>query len=384
YQAIVLLLLWLAGFYMRLPILAAPPLVPAIHADFDLIQSVIGALTTLPVLMMGLGALPASLLIGRIGARKTLVWALLTVGVFSALRGAAPNIVLLLACTAVMGLGIAAMQPALPALVPRWCPHFVALGMAIYVNGMFVSEVAGAGLTLPVVLPLAGGEWRLALVLWSLPAMLVAFALLYPRLHGAARPRAATGSIPDPRDGQLWLFGLILGATSGTFFGVNAYMASMLQEKAAGDWLNLALLLLNLSQLLTSFLMLAAARHIFALPRLLFITISVVAVSLIGFIVLPGALAITAVVLIGFCCALQMNTLVMLPPLLRNPVEAGKLAAGMFALGYGLAFLVPLGAGTIADLSGSAHAALWLFVAFNVVCMPLAWHTHVAQPRQQQ
>lgn len=375
YSLAVLALLWLAGFYMRLPILVAPPLAPEINADFGLTQSALGALTTLPVLMLGLGALPASLLIGRIGARKTVVLALLLTAIASGLRGAAPNTVLLLLSTGIMGLGIAAMQPSLPALVPRWCPGFVALASATYLNGMMISEVVGAGLTLPLVLPLAGGSWRLAFVLWSLPAFVIALALLYPKVRDNTAPATAKRSLPAINDGQVWRFGLMLGAVSATFFGTNAYMASVLADKGMGAWLNVALVVLNLSQVASSALLLIMPNRVLAVPRLLFASVSLITFGLIGFLLLPGAASVMATMAIGFGCALQLISLTMLPPLLRSPDEAGKLAAGMFAIGYVLAFLVPLGTGAIADLFGSTRTALWLFVAFNLACLPIAWTT---------
>lgn len=378
YKITVLGLLWLTGFYMRAPILATAPLNPKINADFSLTQSVLGALTTLPVLMLGLGALPASLLIGRLGARNTAVLALLVTAIASALRGAAPNTALLLACTGLMGLGIAAMQPSLPALVPRWCPGFIALGSAIYLNGMLVSEFATAGLTLPFVLPLAGGSWRLVFVLWSVPAILVALGLFFPRLHDQAEPKVPARSLPSIRDGHVWRFGLILGTTAATYFGVNAYMASLLSEKGLGDRLGIALMILNLSQVASSGLMLTIPKRVLSLPRLLFGTASLITIALIGFVVLQGPFSIYATALIGFGTAMQMTILVMLPPLIRTPNEAGKLAAGMFTIGYMLGFVIPLGTGAIADFSGSIRDALWLFVAFNLICLPLAWKTPTA------
>lgn len=370
-------LLWLTGFYMRAPILAAAPLIPEINADFDLTQSALGALTTLPVLMLGLGALPASLLIGRIGTRNTVVVALLVTAVASALRGAAPNTALLLLCTGIMGLGIAAMQPSMPALVPRWRPGSIALGSAVYLNGMLVSEVATAGLTLPLVLPLAGGSWRLVLVVWSVPAILVALSLLFPRLHQTAEPKAPARSLPAISDGHVWRFGLILGATATTYFGVNAYMASVLSEKGLSGWLGIALLILNLSQLASSAPMITMPHRVLSLPRLLFATMGLVTLALVGFLFLHGPASIYATALIGFATAMQMTVLVMLPPLLRSPAEAGKLAAGMFAIGYALGFVIPLASGAIADVFGSIQGALWLFVAFNLFCLPLAWKTPI-------
>ena len=377
YKASVLIMLWLAGFYMRLPILVAAPLGPRINTDFGLTQSALGALTTLPVLMLGLGALPASLLIGRIGARNTTVIALLVTAVASGLRGVAPNTAVLLLYTGLMGLGIAAMQPALAALVPRWCPRYVALGSAVYLNGMMLSEFAGAGLTLPLVLPLAADSWRGAFMLWSIPAVFIALALFYPRQHGGARPAVETRALPAVRDRQMWSFGLLLGTISATFFGANAYMASVLDDKAMADWLGLALIVLNLSQVAASVLLMTMPNRILALPRLPFLAVALVLLGLIVFLLLPGSPAIVATAIIGFGCALQMISLTMLPPLLRRPDEAGKLAAGMFAIGYCLAFLIPLGAGGIADGLGSTRVALWLFVVCNLACLPLAWRTRV-------
>ncbi len=374
---VVLALLWLAGFYMRVPILAAAPLGPVINDELGLSQASLGALTTLPVLMLGLGALPASMLIGKIGARNTLVAAVTLAAIGSGLRGLSPDLFMLLAATAVMGLGIAAMQPALPALVPRWCPGFIALGSTVYMNGMLMGEFAGAGLTLPLIMPLVGGDWRAAFLLWSVPALLVALALFYPRLHGQ-RARALTQRwLPAWHDRQVWVFGLLLGTTAATFFGVNAYMGSVLAEKGMSEYLVPALFVFNLAQVLSSALMLAAARRMLRMPRLLFVTVALTTIGLIGFMLLGNVISLVAAVVLSFASALQLIALVTLPPLLRGADDAGKLAAGMFAVGYVLAFLIPLGAGAIADTLGSTQAALWLIVVFNLVCLPLAWKTRV-------
>ncbi|HKJ96066.1 MAG TPA: MFS transporter, partial [Gammaproteobacteria bacterium] len=179
----ILLLLWLTGLYLRLPVLIAPPLAPFIADDLGLTQTGIGALTTIPVLMLAAGALPGSLAISRLGARRTVVLALTVVALASAARGLAPPALILFAATAVMGLGIAAMQPALPALVPQWSPTRIALGSAVYMNGMLMGEFIGGGLTLPVIMPATGGDWRIALVAWSTPGLILAAALLVPRSH---------------------------------------------------------------------------------------------------------------------------------------------------------------------------------------------------------
>lgn len=377
YKACVFALLWLAGFYMRVPILSAAPLGHVISADLSLSQSAMGTLTTLPALMLGLGALPAAFLMARVGTRNMLFIALLIAGIASALRSLSPGFNLLLLYTGIMGLGIAAMQPALPALVPRWCPGAIARGSAVYLNGLMMGEFAGGGLTLPLIMPLVGGEWRHAFLLWSLPAIVVAFALFLPRQSGLDRPNIKTRSLPSPRDRQMWVFGILLGTMSAAFFCINAYALALLEEKHMRDWLDILLLVFNFSQVIASGVMLATPRRILTFPRVLFINAVLIALGLICFMLLPGVWAIAAIIVVSYICGIQMIVLVTLPPMLRSPDAAGTLAAGMFAIAYALAFLLPLGIGALADAFGSTLGALWLLIAFSCGCLPLAWRTRI-------
>ena len=374
-RAAILLLLWVAGVYMRAPILIAAPLGERIQNALSFDQTALGALTTLPVFMLGLGALPAAWLIGRYGARNTLVAALLLTGVASALRGFAPDITVLLGLTPAMGLGIAAMQPALPALVGRWCPSFVALGAAIYINGMMLGEFVGAGLTLPLLLPAVDGDWRAALLWFSLPAIVFCPLLLVPRLYGPrAKPRSR--GLPAFNDSTLWRFGLLLGATAATFFGMNAYMGALLERKGIGDELASMLFVFNLTQLVTSLVMVIAVRRVLRLPRLLAITCVAHVAALAVFLASNHlALLYPAAVLLSLTAALQLIVLTALPPLLRDAEAAGQLAAGMLAVGYVLGFAAPIAAGTAADIWRSPYAVVIVFLAFNTAVLPLAWTT---------
>jgi len=141
-----------------------------IHQSLALSQAEIGALASLPVLLFSFAAVPGSILIARFGAFRVLVGGILLTGLGSALRGAAPDAAMLFAATFVMGIGIAIMQPSLPPVVREWVPRKIALGTAVYSNGLLMGEALAASLTIPVVLPLAGGDWRLALVRGPCPS----------------------------------------------------------------------------------------------------------------------------------------------------------------------------------------------------------------------
>jgi MFS transporter, CP family, cyanate transporter len=177
-------LLWLAGNGLRLTILAVPPLIPSIHDEFHMSETEVGILAGLPVALFACAAVPGSMLIARFGALTTLLIGLLATALGSALRGAAPDVWLLYGATIVTGFGVAVMQPSLPPLVRAWLPDRISFGTAVYTNGLLIGEILPVSLMLPVVLPLVGGSWRLAFLVWGIPL---------PRHRGgdlAARPAA--------------------------------------------------------------------------------------------------------------------------------------------------------------------------------------------------
>src|SRR5690242_18704612 len=111
-----LALLWLAGNDLRLTLLAVPPVLPLIHTDLQLDEKGVAALSGLPVLLLGLAAVPGALLIARVGARNALLTGLTLIGVSSGLRGVGPSIPMLFAMTLLMGAGVSISQPTMPSL----------------------------------------------------------------------------------------------------------------------------------------------------------------------------------------------------------------------------------------------------------------------------
>src|SRR5690348_3344443 len=144
-----LAVLWICGLCLRLTVLAIPPVIPMLHASLDLTQAEIGALTSLPVLLLSFAALPGAFLIARFGAARVLVGGILLAGAAGALRGASFDAATLFATTFAMGVGIAVMQPAFPSIVRDWIPRNVGLATAVYSNGLLVGEAISASLTIP-------------------------------------------------------------------------------------------------------------------------------------------------------------------------------------------------------------------------------------------
>lgn len=366
-------LLWLAGVYLRIPVLVAPPLAPFISDELGLTQALTGALTTLPILMLAIGAMPGSLAISRIGPRNTLAMAMVIMVIGSAGRGLVPDTTTLMVASAVMGLGVAMMQPALPALLPRWlAPHHLAIGSAIYMNGMLMGEFIGAGITLPVLMPLLDNSWRATLLAWSLPALLVAAALFLPK-RDLARPVRRSAWLPDWKNPLTLRIGLLLGLSGSMFFGLNAYMGNLLAQQGHFEKLADALFWYNFAQVVASLLMLKMARFWVGKRSMIILMAVLSIVGTSGTIVLEGWPAIFSATLMSFVAGILLILLVALPPLLVRSEETGRLSAGTFLVGYTLAFSVPMIGGLIADWSGDIRHAIMVMVGYSLLVLPIAF-----------
>lgn len=367
------LLLWLAGVYLRIPILVAPALAPYIADDLGLTQALTGALTTLPILMLAIGAMPGALSISRFGPRNTLALAMVIMVIGSAGRGIVPDTTSLMVASAVTGLGVAMMQPALPALLSRWLqPHHLAIGSAIYMNGMLMGEFIGAGITLPVIMPLLDNSWRMTLIAWSLPALIVA-ALLFLPIPERVRPQRRPAWLPDWSNPLTLKLGLLLGLSGSIFFGLNAYMANLLEQRGELDKLPQALFWYNLAQVFASIIMLKMAKPWIGRKSIIIVLAIASLLGTLGAALLDGWFAIASATFMSFCAGVLLILLVALPPLLVHPDATGQLSAGNFLVGYTMAFSVPMLGGLIADSTGDVRHAMFTMVAYGILVLPIAW-----------
>jgi CP family cyanate transporter-like MFS transporter len=356
-------------------VLAIPPVIPLMHETFHMSQATVGALASLPVLLFSFAALPGSLLVARFGAAHVLTAGILLAGVAAALRGAAPDTGALLAVTFAMGVGIAIMQPALPAIVRDWVPRHVALGTAVYSNALLVGEAISASLTIPVVLPLVGGSWRLSLVAWSVPVLAIgALSAWASRRERVAPPSADTPRRwwPDWHDPLTWKLGLVAGFASSLYFAINAFLPDYLRWRGRADLLGPALSALNWVQIPASILLLVYAERL-TLRRWPFLALGLLAIaSIAGLLGMPDGWIVFWSGILGFCNAFMLILTLALPPLLSKPQDVHRLSAAMLAIGYACAFVMPIVGGLIWDWTGSPPAAFLPLFVFALVTVALA------------
>jgi CP family cyanate transporter-like MFS transporter len=350
-------LLWLAGAALRMTVLAVPPLLPLIHRDLDLSETDIGILAGLPSLLFAAAAVPSSLVIARFGAKAALITGLLVTALASAARGAAIDVGTLFAATVGMGLGIAVMQPALPPIVRAWLPDRIGFATAVYTNGLLVGEILAVSLTLPLVLPLAGGNWRAAIAFWGLPIVLIALlvALLGPRPRAAGTAQARRRRWwPDWRDARIWQLGFLFGSVNSIYFSTNAFLPEYLANAGAPELIGSSLSALNIGQLPASLMMLSLTGRLMGRPWAFALAGLLALASVLGILFTTEEWVVFWAGMLGFADAVAFVLILALPPLLSAPDDAHRTAAGMFTISYSCAVTIPIIGGLAWDASGIA------------------------------
>jgi CP family cyanate transporter-like MFS transporter len=346
-------------------------LIPLIRDELQMTEAQVGFLVALPVLMFATAAVPGSLLVARLGTSVTLLAGVLLTAVAGAARGSAGDIWQLAAITMLMGAGIAVIQPTLPAIVREWMPSRLGLGTATYANGMLTAVMLAPALTIPVVLPLVGGSWRLDLALWSVPVLATAifFALLAPRRPpGGASAAIAARWWPDWKNPLTWLLGLTFGSNNSAYYGANAFLPDFLAGQGRSDLIGPALAALNAAQFAASLVLLATADRLLrrALPYLVFGPLTLAAFA--GMVLTSGYWIVVSAAVMGFASAITFAVIIALPSVVSPPGDAHRTAAGMFTISYSCAVAIPTLSGALWDHTGLPWMA---FVPLGLCAMTL-------------
>ena len=348
-------LLFLAGAALRMTILAMPPVIPLVHRDLQLSETEVGLIVGLPLALFAIAAVPGSLLISRVGARRAVIAGMLIAAIASAARGAAVDVWTLYAAVVATGFGVAIMQPGIPTLVREWLPHRIALGTVAYTAGMLIGSMCAAALTIPLVLPLVGGSWRLDLLFWAALSLLFVpvFAVFSPASEADSGAARGGRWWPDWKSPLVWLLGLTFGSVNAPFFATNAFLGDYLASAGRAGELASALAWLNGAQVVAPFLLLVLSERLQrrAWPFLLFGPLLLVA--FLGLVVAPSTLVIAGSAgLVGLTTAVCLTAILALPPVLAAPADLPRTAAGMFTISYATAIVVPTLSGALWDASG--------------------------------
>ncbi|MCE8038315.1 MFS transporter [Halomonas sp. MCCC 1A11062] len=233
--ALFLFLMVLVGLNLRPALSSLAPLLVRVQADTGLTPLAIGALTTLPVLCLGIFAPLAPWLAKRAGPENTLALALGILIAGLLLRGL-PTLPLLFLGTLLAGAAIGIAGTLLPALVKRELPGGADLMTGVYTMALCLGGALGAGLSIPLA-DLLGG-WRFSLMSWGLLALLalVAWLTLMPRAPHSQVATATGGSMRELLGQPLaWQVMILMGSQSSLAYIVFGWLPTLLQARGYSE-----------------------------------------------------------------------------------------------------------------------------------------------------
>ncbi|SDG00312.1 CynX/NimT family MFS transporter [Klenkia brasiliensis] len=372
---LVLVAVVVVALNQRPALVGVAPLLGDLRADTGLSSALAGLLTALPVLCFGAFAPVAPQLARRVGLGTAVAASLVLLAAGTALR-LLPPVTALYAGTVVAGGAIAVANVLVPAYVKR---EFAEPGlvMGVYSAALNVGAALAAGLTVPLGLALGWG-WRGALASWGLLAVL-ALAVWLPVAgtgradRAGASPGTAWGLL---RHGLAWRVTLFLGMQSTQFYGLSAWLPTLLVD--AGLPVAEAGLLLAVTTVtgaVGAFLGPTLAGRLQLRGRgqrpLVGVVLACYVVGLTGLLVSPEAGTVVWVSLFGVAqgggFALGL-TLVVLRS--ATPLTAARMGGVAQCLGYLVASLGPVVLGALHDLTGGWSWSVGLLLALLV---PMAW-----------
>ncbi|KUY93241.1 MFS transporter [Burkholderia territorii] len=378
----------LVGLNLRPALAAIGPLLDMIQRATGIGDGAASLLTTIPILLMGLGALNARRLQRMTGIAGGVWLGVALIGFACASRIGARHAWLLLASACCAGVGIAMVQALLPGFVKA---HFATrIGGAM---GVYSTAIMGGAVLASVVAPFAAARWGwlVALAGWALPAALAALA--WPLASRGGDPltsgltSGSTVQARPSRSPRAWRLAMFFGIATGAYTLVLAwlppyYMRLGWSPTAAGGLLGGV----TLAEVVAG---LAVSATIDRLPDRRPALHAAIASLLAGLLVMlaaPQALALPAALLLGAGIgALFPLSLIVTVDHAATPAEAASLTGFVQGIGYLIAGLFPFAAGIVcqrlADLSPAWVAMACLCVVLFVLAAGFAprFARHVAR-----
>ncbi len=336
---------------LRAAISSVPEVIVEIRAELGWNDIALGALTTIPVLCMGIFALAVPAVSNRFGRGRTVAIALgiLVFALLMRLLGAVPGVLYVSAFLA--GVGIALAAGLVPGIVREQVPGAVGRATGIWSAVLMLGAGIGGALTVPIAI--WAHSWTIALAFWAIPALIALIGWIVIERPTGGHEQAPSSTVRLSalpwRNKTAWALTMFLALNSVIFYSTVAWLAASYDERgwdqAAGGGL---FGLFTVAMVVAAFVLPPLAdrtrfrRSIYALVVL----ISSAALLLIG--LAPGFLTAGVLIVggIGLGGTFALG-LVLLSEYCADAAGAARLTAMAFFVSYALAALGPLLTGVI-------------------------------------
>lgn len=357
------------------PVMASlGPILDLIKQDISMSAAAAGLLTTLPVLMIGVGCYTQQRLKTLLGVHNGITLGIIIVMVSCAMRAVWVSMTGMLATAVLAGIGIAMIQVLLPGLVRQRFGTKTGAVMALYTTGI----MGGSALASASAARLAEQfGWVAALVLNAVPALIAASLWLW--VNHQAEPVKDSQTVEKSyaigafwTNKRAWLLMLFFGISTSSYTLVLAWLPPYYVDlgesrQFSGDLLAILTITEVFAGLVVAVLVTRFQdRRVLLMPVLLFIL-----AGLILLMTVPVSFAVCAAILLGIGIgAVFPLSLIVTMDHAHHPDMAGALAAFVQGGGYIIASLMPFAAGMIRDYFMDLTQA-WGVMAVGVVIMML-------------
>lgn len=217
------------AFNLRPALSSISPLIDFIRQDLKLSGTLLGLLTTLPLLGFGIVSTLTPFFTKRFGIGKTLLaaMALLTVGII--LRSLMGIFGLYLG-TVLLGIAIAFGNVLIPALIKQNFPHRAGLVTSLYSSFMALGASLAAGISVPLAVNYNMG-WRSSLSVWAIFSFIAFWVWLSQIKHiKRTKPRRSFKEALKNLSGKrlVWQIAIYMGLQSMAFYVVLAWLPAII------------------------------------------------------------------------------------------------------------------------------------------------------------
>ncbi|MDR8392668.1 MFS transporter [Aliifodinibius sp. S!AR15-10] len=382
-QSLLIAGILLIGLNLRPALAGVGPLIGAIRDSTGLSNTLLGLLTTLPLLAFATLSTLTPLFTKRFGIEETLAGAmvLLTGGI---LLRVIPTDLTLFGGTLLLGTAIAFGNVLLPSLVKRDFPHKTGLMTSFYSSAMGLGAAIAAGISVPLAVE-AGFGWRWSLGAWAAFSTL-ALLLWLPQTRNTTLPRHNRSFLKAMQDlggsKLAWQVALFMGLQSFSFYVILAWLPEILVDRGLDP--SYAGWMLSLSQgmgLVGSLTLPTWAEKMPDQRLAVWIVVILELISLIG-LLLPTTFWVPLwVSLIGIALGGSFGLALLFIVLRTSDTETATELSGMSqSIGYSLAAIGPTLFGALHDLTGAWLLPLGLL--FLILATKLFVGLGAAKPKK--
>ncbi|WP_417197693.1 CynX/NimT family MFS transporter [Bizionia sp.] len=346
------------------------PLIDMIRQDVGLSETLLGLLTTLPLIAFGVVSTITPLFTKRYGIGNTLLGSLILLAVGIIIRSNGGVFELYLG-TIFLGIAIAFGNVLIPAMIKRNFPHKAGLVTSLYSGIMSLGAAFAAGLSVPLAMEMNLG-WRGSLGVWAGLAI-IAVIIWVPNLKRINRtvPNRSFKEAMKKLSGSklVWKLALYMGLQSFAFYVILAWLPAILMDR--GYDASYAGWMLSLSQATgiigAIFIPIWAGSR--KDQRLVIVSLIIVEViAIIGLLFPEVGLTEIWVGLIGMVLGGTFGLSLLLIVLRSDDAEtAAELSGIVQSIGYFIAATGPFIVGVIYDITDMWSYALLLLVLISII-----------------